>query len=329
MNSLKILDIFIGNRCNLTCFQCDTRSDIFRKGEYDTDIDNIKESISLAKKHFNVDIYSLLGGEPLMYLDTVEEILKFIRSIDPSATILIPTNGSLINKYLDRIAYITKNYKVYLNVCNHYSAFNDQTKADEVRSYTKNLAEELFLQDRNPVNFYLEVLKYNNTSPEWNAWMNYRGTDEIKEIDDQFWSERDYGVFLHDQDTFHQNHYFEGHSPKPFSEGRPDESYKNGCCSPFCSYLYDKKLYKCAALGTLKRFLEHHDADKDPDWQKYLAYKPLDLLNCTEEEVKQFSDTKFKSIEQCDMCPASSKEYRKTPETVLPGKRYVSIKRVE
>ena len=42
MRHIKILDIFYGNKCNLTCNQCDTRSDVVRKGEYDPTIEDIK-----------------------------------------------------------------------------------------------------------------------------------------------------------------------------------------------------------------------------------------------------------------------------------------------
>ncbi len=293
------------------------------------DLDNVKESITLARKHFSIDIYSLLGGEPLMYLDAVEEILKFIRSVEPQATIIIPTNGSLIDRHIERLSEMIKAYNLQINICNHFSAFSDQEKADHVRTATHKLIEILKLPKEDPSKFYQEVLKYNDNSPEWREWMDYRGREEISEIDDLYWSNDSFSIFLHDQDTFHQNHYFIGDVPKPFAEGKPEQSYVNGCSSPFCSYLYDKKLYKCASLGTLKRFLEHHNSSEDPDWQKYLSYRPLDLLNCTEEEVKNFSNTRFKSIEQCDMCPANSREYVKTPETTLPGKKYVSIKRVE
>jgi hypothetical protein len=56
MNSLKILDVFIGGKCNLACFQCDTRSDVIRSGEYDQSTEDIIEGIRLAQKHFKIEI---------------------------------------------------------------------------------------------------------------------------------------------------------------------------------------------------------------------------------------------------------------------------------
>ena len=51
---LKILDVFIGNKCNLACEQCDTRSDIIRTKDYDPSLEEIKEGIALAQKHFRI-----------------------------------------------------------------------------------------------------------------------------------------------------------------------------------------------------------------------------------------------------------------------------------
>ena len=48
MNHIKILDVFYGNKCNLACSNCDTRSDTLRG--YDPELDTIKESIRLANE---------------------------------------------------------------------------------------------------------------------------------------------------------------------------------------------------------------------------------------------------------------------------------------
>ena len=329
MNKIKILDIFYGNICNLTCFQCDTRSDIFRKGQYDKDIENIKQSITLAKKHFEIEVYALLGGEPLMYLEKIEEILKFIRSFDNQTPIVIPTNGSLIEKYFEKFAQLISSYKLQINVCNHFSAFDDQERANNVRSSSIKLAEYLDLNSTDPSDFFYNVLNYSDPNQVWQDWLTQRGGINNVLESGQYWTHDGMGIFLHDQDTFLYNHNIVNGMPKPFAEGDPEKSYLNGCCSPFCTYLYDKKLYKCGSLGTLKRFLDHHNLLEDKDWSPYLQYKPLDLENCTTEEATAFSDNKFKAIKECDMCPSYNKEFIKTPDTVLPGKKYVHIKRVE
>lgn len=330
MNSLRILDVFYGNKCNLTCYQCDTRSDIFRKGEHDSNIDTIKEGVVLASKHFKIENYSLLGGEPLLNIEIVTELLKFIRSFDKHTPILMPTNGSLIDRNFDVVKDWLTNYGVRLSVCDHFSAFEDKDRSNQVKLASYRLADSLGMTEGNPRDFHYDVLNFGSSDENWVQWITPRQSEFSDSENERYWAKENFSIFLHDQDYFQQHHYFSKNKPKPFAEGDPEASYRNGCCSPFCTYLYDKKLYKCGALGTLERFLRHHDAIDDPAWFKYLSYKPLDLVNCTEEEVKVFSDTKFKAIAECDMCPASGQEYRKTPETTLPsGKKYVPINRVE
>ena len=325
MNSIKILDIFIGNKCNFTCFQCDTRSDIFRTGQHDTEIDNIKEGIRLAREKFVIQNYSLLGGEPLLYLDRVEEILKYIRSFDKDTVIMMPTNGSLISRNLERLAYLVDTYKVFLVICNHYSAFTDQTKSDNLILDVDRFLKLLNYDEVDPKEFFYTIMDWNNTANDslWQNFLDVRGTIHDSFTTDKLYLKDKHGVFFKSQDTFDSSYKLIDGKPKPYNSPDPQKSYENGCCSPFCTFLYNKTLSKCAALGTLKKFLTHHNSLDDPEWSKYLSYKPLDLENCTQEEVDNFSNTKYTSIEQCSMCPHNEQKYTKTPETVLPGLKRV------
>ena len=107
---ISILDIYIGSKCNLTCYQCDTRSDIFKDNSNDPELDEILEGIDLARKKFKVNIYGMLGGEPLYYLDRDKKIVKFIRSYDQTATIVLPTNGTLLVKKMRKQRAVLSNY---------------------------------------------------------------------------------------------------------------------------------------------------------------------------------------------------------------------------
>lgn len=322
MNSLKILDVFIGNRCNLTCFQCDTRSDLFRKGELDPDIDTIKDGINLARSKFNIETYSLLGGEPLMYLDKVEEILKFIRSFDPTTPIMIPSNGALIHKHVEKISDIIKNYKIMLVVCNHYSGFIDQSKSNKLRLDIQPLIESLNFDKVDPLMFFNTILDWDNTKedPLWERFLKIKGHLGNEFSREELYLKDKHGLFFKSQDEFAPNYYINSNgAAKPFDSPSASDSYLNGCGSLFCTFLNNKKLYKCAALGTLNQFLTRHNLLEDPDWQKYLNYKPLDLEKCSDEEVEFFSKTKYSSIKECTMCPHVDKNFIKTPETVIPG----------
>lgn len=298
MNSIKILDIFIGNKCNLSCFQCDTRSDIVKSKSFDPSIESIKQGITLAQQYFNIEHYSLLGGEPLFYMDKVKEIVAFIRSFDSTTPILLPTNGKMIDKKANELSALISQYNLTLMVCNHFSAFEDKTLSTELTANVVKFVKQMRLTESKQHLFFDQII-------DKGLYVNEQGKVTL---------------FFRDQDYFQSNYYLENNKPKPFASGDSDASYANGCCSPFCSFLRDSKLYKCAALATVRTLLEHHDSLNDPAWEKYLNYEPLDLTNCTPEEVAHFSNTKYRSIEQCDMCPSQSKSFTKTKATVIPIK---------
>lgn len=317
---LKFLDIYYGAKCNLACSHCDTRSDITQTDEYDPELENILESVDLAMSKFDVVYYSVLGGEPLLYLEKIEKIFKHIRQKDPAATLLFSTNGALLGKKLKQVANLLKKYKINLLVCDHFAAFSDNSLSTRVRNSTFDLVKELRMIEGDERKFFSELLDTENTinDPLYQKWLDAKSIDLLNShSDDRYFSNNKTWIHLRGQSEFQQIYKIVDNKPKPFATGNPDESYKNGCCSEMCSFLLDKKLYKCGALGTLHKFLEKHDQLDDPDWQKYLNYKPLDLTNCTQEQVQRFSDTKFCSISQCDMCPSSGHTFRKTPDKVL------------
>ncbi len=316
MPKLQFVDIYYGGKCNLTCHQCDTRSDTFRQGEFDTDLDNIKQSIDLARASFSIRNFSLLGGEPLLNFNKVKQVAEYLRSVDKSAVLTMPTNGTLLSKNINDLADFMRTYRVVILLTNHYAAF-DSVESSKIKQARDTLVSLLNLTERPNIDFYTEVI-------------NYSSDNSTASSGDRFWGSKDIGVFYHEQREFQQHYKLVNGVPKPHAEGDADSSYKNGCCSPFCTFLYDKKMYKCASLGTLDKFLNHHGLLDDPDWQKYLNYKALDLTNCSKEEIKNFSDTNHCAIEQCDMCSAFGSSYTKTAETTLPKyKKYVPISRVE
>jgi len=317
--SLKILDIFVGNKCNLTCFQCDTRSDIIRTGKQDPTLESIKESIVLAQKHFKIETYSLLGGEPLLYLDKIQEIVSFIRDYDTVTRIVLPTNGTVLNKYMDRLVSLVKQYNVCVAVCDHFAGFEDPTRSNKLSASVEELVSRLELSPQAPSEFWQGFLDWQNVGkdPLWQSFVDVRGS--MIEQGDIVYANEKIWVQIKSQSHFQSHYKLVDGKPKPFMSGDPATSYSKSCPSTFCSFMQDKKLYKCGALGTLHRFLDYYNVQSDPDWQKYISYKPLDLENCTQEEVEHFSNTKYCHIDECDMCPAEGGHFfLKTPDKVIP-----------
>jgi organic radical activating enzyme len=327
MNSLKILDVFIGNQCNLTCKQCDTRSDEIRTKKLDPDLEKTKLGILLASENFKIDNYSLLGGEPLLYLDKTKNLLEHIRSIAPSTNIFLPSNGTLINKFQSSVLDIIENYKITLSISNHFSAFADKTLSSQLSNNCMEIVKKLNLKqvpmfEISDLHFDL----YNQSAdPDWQEFLNRSGkaTEDLGGNFAYTNNDRTIIILFKDQNEFKSHYYLQNGKPKPFASGDPQMSYENGCCSPFCSFLFETKLYKCGALGTLEKFLQLHKSKEDTAWKQYLQYNPLDLENCTAEQVTAFSGSKFQSVPQCDMCPSNNDfSVKKSYNNVIPIKNY-------
>lgn len=333
MPSLKIFDIFYGNKCQIACEQCDTRSDLIRKGEHDPDIHIITEGILLIKQKFDIEIYSLLGGEPLLYKSKIESILEFIRSIDTATLIWLPTNGDLIDKNIDFLSRIIVKYNVLLVVSDHFSNFKDKTRSNKIKNAVNTLVKNINIEKVHSDLLWTDIMYRRPGERGWEEYWEdvkpYRENSyNAKEnkldssTNEDLWWNGQYGVYSQNQDSHLKHYYIKDNKPKPFNTIDIDRSYFKNCPSCYCTFMYDKKLYKCAALGTLKTFLEKHDVISDSEWQKFLAYKPLDLTNCTDEEVLNFSVSKFKPISECAMCPSSDQEVVLKEENVLPIKFY-------
>lgn len=314
---LKLLDIYYGAKCNLACQQCDTRSDVIRTSDDDPDIETIITGISLAKEKFDIELYSVLGGEPLLYLDKIETILKHIRQIDPLAKIQFSTNGTLLSKKIDQVAKIMIEYNCSLFVCNHFASF-DKKMTDKISESVDHLVSKLNLTKGDANKFFKEFMNLDNPrkDPFFQKWITQNKEYFLGEQPNDHYFHND-EIFVHfrPQYDFKKNHYIKDGKPKPHMTNLPHVSFKQGCSSVMCSFLLGKKLYKCAALGTLKKFLEFYDSLDDPDWKKYLDYNYLDLETCSEGDAVKFSVGKFCAISECDMCSTGS--FNRNKEMVI------------
>jgi organic radical activating enzyme len=314
---IKLLDIYYGAKCNLACNQCDTRSDIIRDTDSDPSLDSVLEGITLAQQQFEIDLYSVLGGEPLLYLDKIDAIISHIRKTDPTAKIQFSTNGALLLKKADELAELMTKHSTSLFVCNHFAGF-DPIKTKNIAQGVDKLVKLLGMTEGNADKFFQDFIDFSNprNDPYMAEWIKANEeTFPREEPEEQYFHNDSIFVHFRPQYDFKKNHYMLDGKPKPFKTGDPALSYRSGCSSVMCSFLIDSSLYKCAALGTLDKLLTFYDSTEDPDWQKYLSYKPLDLKNCTSEEVVKFSNTKYSCIEQCDMCGVDN--FMKSKETVI------------
>lgn len=320
---IKILDIFYGNKCNLACSNCDTHSDYLRSDEFDPSLDNIKESIILANEKFDVENWSVLGGEPFLYIDKVVEIIKFLRTIEPNKTIFFPTNGMLLEKNLDLAAEIINKYNVWMQVCNHVAGFEDTKQSEKIKNAVHLLAEKAGIsKSKSSTEWWYQIMKYDGGTQGWQDYLKRKQLDINDTLPNETaWIKGNKGIAYMESRQFQAIHFFnELGQPKPYNSQDPEQSYWNSCPSCFCSLLYDKKIYKCAALGTLKNFLIKNNSLDDPEWKKYLDYNPINLNDCSDKDIQQFADSHYSHIAECSMCPSNAVEIRKNENNVLPIK---------
>lgn len=288
---LDLVVFLYGFKCNLSCRDCLSSSDILDHTTYDPSLENIIESIdNVAKYVSNVNhMVSLIGGEPLLYWDRIKTLARHIRKRFPNATIGLSTNGLLLHKYKDEVIELLmelKNCKI--DVSNHMHDFPDDKAAIVSK---RNL--EYFLSDPR---FY-KIHEYHYDIPNYKADIHLR--NKTLEFITQYKRTKD-GTL------------------KPFASGNPSESFARGCTGRICSTVINNKLYKCTRLATLPMVLEQKNLLDDPDWKKYQGYKHVDLSKeVTQEELDRFKENEGKYIDECDICPEKRVLTPRTKENVL------------
>ena len=139
-------------------------------------------------------------------------------------------------------------------------------------------------------------MKLETSTDNWKEYVRSKGIDITnRDPNDVTYMKENYGIHYMESTEFQSIYNIENGVPKPFNSN-PQDAYKNSCPSQFCAFLYNKKVYKCAALGTLRNFLEKKNLLEDADWQKYLNYKPVDLETDSPEE---FSKTHYPKSWYC------------------------------
>lgn len=270
-----MVNVYYGLDCNLTCKGCLSGSDIIRSKQYDPTVDEIMQSITDLSKHVNnvTTEFTLLGGDPLLYWETVAPVARYIRALFPDAIVNITTNGVLLHKFKDRVIDLLlelDNSK--LSITNHFSEF--VTDSSGVK--------------------YLEHLDQFLTDPRLNKI--HRLHYDIPN--------RNINISIHEfVDGFQQQWIQQGNKLKPFATNDPAGSMQHGCIGNICSVVYKSKLYKCPRLAVLPAVLSKTNQLDDSDWQKYLNYIPVDLTKDNiREELKKFESNQGQPINECDMC---------------------------
>ena len=110
---LPVLEMHIVDHCNLKCKGCSHFSNI--ADEYYVSVEDFRNSLLLASKHFRIHSFALMGGEPFLHPE-IKQLIGEARKILPSARIVISSNGMLVDKLGDDVwGELIKN-EVFINV---------------------------------------------------------------------------------------------------------------------------------------------------------------------------------------------------------------------
>jgi hypothetical protein len=99
-----------------------------------------------------------------------------------------------------------------------------------------------------------------------------------------------------------------GPDMRPFADGDPNASWA-ACQTRHCVTLRDGVLWKCPPLAHLPVVADRHGLGNVPQWQPYLAYRPLPP-SAGDDEIRRFIAARAEPA--CGMCPARPAYFEKS-----------------
>jgi len=277
----RLLSIHTMNGCNLSCRGCNHNSSLL-SGKSSVDIDQLIEDIeNILPKIYVWSHVSIIGGEPLLEPRT-KEVTRIVRELCYGERGTQPCNVKLFSngsKLLQEKEWIADEMLkgVVFRLTFHRPPYTQAGRKDWENGYefTQYLIERGVDID-NTFELSEAYLQPGNKPRVWFDIVKYEFNDDgsIK--------------------------YY------PYEDGNPASSFEHCTCGN--SQLYNGHLWKCPMVAYLRESLAATDQLEDPQWQKYLEYKPTSI-NGSEEALRN----SFKEVTEphwiCNMCPASPKNY--------------------
>lgn len=143
-NYLQYLEFHVTNRCNLNCAGCSHFVPLMPEGD-EVDFDDLKNGLSRLKQLVShISVIRIMGGEPLLSAHLIE-CCAFVRKLYPYAYISVVTNGSLIEKKVQKELMETlKRENIVLDITCYPAFYN---RYDTIAAFLK----------KSEVNFHMDV----------------------------------------------------------------------------------------------------------------------------------------------------------------------------
>ena len=294
---LSYVEFYITHVCNLNCTDCNRFNNYAFKGHQRWD--DVKEAYSNWSKILTIDTIGIIGGEPLLNPDLFKWI-DGLKILWPNAHILIITNGTRLN-YVPNLYQEILKYKgkVRLDVSHH----DPSTWVDAF----KNL--ELFLGNIIKKEIHTKINKiWNNCLNEDHSVTMFRYTDS-----NNIQSRLIPSWHFKDSSLKYVNSEFSLH------ESDPKEAFKN-CIMQGCQHMMDGKLYKCAPIGVIPKFMEQYHVTLTTNQKDLIDnYAPAEF-NWSDEKLDKFMDNLISKthIPQCALCSSNPEPKLITADTKKP-----------
>lgn len=278
----RLLSIHTINGCNLSCRGCNHNSSLL-SAKSTVDIDQVIRDIeTILPKIYVWSHVSVIGGEPLLEPRT-KEVVKVCRELCYGERGTQPCNVKLFSngsRLLQEKEWIVDEMLlgVVFRLTFHKPPYTDEGAKDWERAY--------------------EFIQYCISRN-----VDITNTLELSEAYLQSWDKKPRMWFDLLKYNFHDDGKITYH---PHEDGQPENSFKHCTCPN--SQLYNGYLWKCPMISYLRESLEATGQLKDPEWQKYLDYKPTSINDSADAIRNSFQEV-LEPHEICNMCPAKVKGY--------------------
>lgn len=166
---VRLIVIYLGNTCNFDCVYCDRGyiEDLGGQNMNRTNVDEMREFFEWAEKEPNeIKMVSFHGGEPLLFIKRMEQIMEWLNPIALRNGWKIPitTNGSLVKenewffKKYNKVLRATVSYD-FMYQAENRSEFDVDAMAEVLNKYCDNWKWQFVMPIDHPKAFSFDNLK--------------------------------------------------------------------------------------------------------------------------------------------------------------------------
>jgi organic radical activating enzyme len=275
MMKLPFAEFYITNVCDLACENCNRFNNFQRKGRVNWDESQYVE----FAKHLDIEIISIIGGEPLNH-PGINDYIKGIRKLWPNSQIVIATNGLAINRRKHLYEYCTT-YNVSLEISFHDTNEIDGIIMQELDKFKEQNGTEWL----GPITETLNHIDRNGKPFTTEA----QHLQESKGLQINFTPAYDFGSNAIERSIGIN-------TPIPHNSD-PERAY-HVCGMKNSPTFHDGKFYKCGMIAAGKEFVTEYNAQEH--WKELFEYSPVTAKDLSNDKWKE---NFWKAEAVCKLCP--------------------------